>query len=374
MFAIQFANWGRIRTEEYLSSFDTNPNHPFFGYLGNRAAVETAVDIAFQAFQQRSDDGSGQQVNFRLCRERIALYAPMSAGKTEFARRFSRMLRLPFAECDGTSLASVAHFVESVLAAWKNNSLVQENQLTEIPSETLPSGLEKIQIPPMVIFIDEVHRMSRKLQDSFLKLTEINDGRVIVNNKEYDFRNTCIIVATTEPGKVVRPIKSRFTPIHLERPSLEIVAKIILSNHPDWSMDVCRSVSALCPVTREALAFAKRVTAAEARLRLPLAEVVEEVRRRLGIYRIGLTSRAVQVLKVLSFTPNGLSRSAMLSACDNMEEEEFVSEILPQFQGNEKRPALVVVESRHKITQAGLDVLKQCEEERDEPVLLEVAN
>ena len=73
----------------------------------------------------------------------------------------------------------------------------------------------------------------------------------------------------------------------------------------------------------------------------------------------GLSPRAIDILLALADAqPTGLSCANLCAQLDNMDKSEYQTEIVPQLLRNEFHPALIMVSSRQKITEAGLDELR----------------
>lgn len=90
------------------------------------------------------------------------------------------------------------------------------------------------------IFIDECHLLPREVQNFFLNVFDsviperpINTLRIGDSEYDVDFRLNQFVLATTDPQKLVAPLKSRLKIIHLEDYSdleLEHVARLRLRN------------------------------------------------------------------------------------------------------------------------------------------------
>ncbi len=361
MSKIEFTVYDRDRIKDFLNSYKTNPRNYFYGYEGNNAAVETGLDILFSAYTE-TEVIDNMKVCTRKSTARIALVAPMSAGKTEYYRRFSKMLGTPSIEIDGTKLTRSEEILETCYNTWKNHPLVREFGFKGWEKVESKTGVERYKVPPMSILIDEIHRVKKSVQDGLLKMCESKDGILVVDGVEYDFREVCIFIATNNSGKLGAAFKSRFTVVPLERPDLAALSKIVQSNNKDWSAESCFCIAKLCPVARQALAFANLVRSAMDRSGSNVSETIELVRKRAGLYKVGLSRRAALVLKSLADMPKGLSRNTLLASMDNMEEDEFDDEILPQLIPGH-RPPLILIENRHKITKEGEKALADCDSE-----------
>lgn len=356
-------DWARA----YLSSYNNNLNHPFCGYYGNDSAIESAMDIAYKAYMSYREEKifgkkKPKKVFYRICQERIAIYAPMSVGKTEFAKRFAKVLRTPFVELDGCSLTSVGQLIDAALKTWDSDERVKNfYKKNYVYPKLKPYDVNSnlcLDMPAMIIFIDEVHRVNAKIQDELLKITEKNDGNVEYKGVKYNFQNVCFIVATTDSGKMRPAFKSRFLPIVLERPNKYDLIKILLDKYPQLDYHTAHTIAGIRPISREAIAFAEWVIAAQTRNNLSQEDAIEMVRIRMGITVDGLTKKALFILNRIAESNGGLSRASILSMCDNMENEEFEQEILPQLIPPGKEP-LIVITNKHKITEAGVKACNQ---------------
>ena len=66
------------------------------------------------------------------------------------------------------------------------------------PSEILRAAL--VRPPPMVVFIDEVHPLPRRVQDSLLKAMEPNDRLLLTRSGRISTRELTFMIATTIQG------------------------------------------------------------------------------------------------------------------------------------------------------------------------------
>lgn len=350
-----------------LSSYKIDKNHAFFNYFGNDGAIETACDIAFQAMTQKE----GNNFNYRTCRERIAIYSPMSTGKTEFARRFSKLMCLPSSEIDGASFKSIDNMVKKILNDWSSNTHVQKyTKFFNIEDNFKEDNLE---IPPMIITIDEFHRISKKNQDLMLKMFEKNDGIVTIKEKTYDFKNVCFIILTNNSGNIGRALKSRFLEISLQRPSFEDSINILLSVNENISYEDASTVVKLCPVIRQSISFMQRADSTKNRMNFTMKEAIEETRKRLKIYSCGINERALKILEILNST-DGLSKKNLISSMDDMSEAEFEEEIIPQLLSPIGKPPAIKVDSKHRITGYGISLINDCKRECIESKINEKIN
>ena len=326
-----------------------NKKCPFYDYIGNEEAVEALLDIAYAAFQ-KIGTFQGVRATNRSCRSRLRFQGPASVGKTTLARKFSQLMNLPYVETEPSQIKSANDIFEMMANACAQKGLDFE------PVEEV-NGIKKYEAPPMIVFIDEVHLMSSKIQDTLLKPTEANDGLMIIDDKIIDCREVCFIIGTTDGGKLRTAFRTRFQAIILHRHSLEEVAKIIKLNYADFSDIICHRIAELFPIPREALRFSHTVFLASQRNGQSLEKTVEIIRKREGICEGGISQNGVKALKAL--VDKSLSKKNLCSAL-GIEIEELDNDVLPTLIGNGRHPDYITVGHRHTITKEGSDFLKKC--------------
>jgi len=329
----------------------TNSACPFHNYIGNREAVEIALDLAFSAFSNRTTLlETGEQVCVRECNKRIALLGPPGTGKTLFAKTFTQVLELPFIETDAARLTNAAKLFEFI------NSVLIEHEIPLVALREV-GGISHYLVPPSVLFIDEVHGLRGATQDSLLKMLEGNDGRLILSSSVLDCKRMCVIVATTDKGKLRPAFKRRFIKITLKRHTTEELAQIV-RNAFSWNFKDCMAVAERSPNAGEALELAKSVLSSSNRTHKSITATIPIIAERLGIDDDGINSVAIAVLELLQGEDNGLSRKAICAAL-SIEEDEFVNDCLPFLMANNKHQAYITISNRHRISEAGKKFLKQ---------------
>lgn len=356
------AAWDKMVTQSHLSFpildgealeariNPDNPSCPFHAskYVGNREAVDEILEIAYAAFQTRfTSKTTGRIMCPRLCPKRICLFGRPSTGKTTFVKKFAtEVLKLPYCDIAPDTCSDS----DTLFARLKE---VFEDRDIDIVEEG-----EGYILPPGVLFIDEVHLLSSKVQDSLLKMTEANDGILLCSDgKRVDCRNLCIIIATTSKGKLREAFKTRFRQIVLNPHTTEEVAKIIAINQPNWTDDDCLSVAKLKPIPREAKDFADSVNLCASRRKISVQEAIKVVARREGVCEGGVSAAAIKVLSLLHNEPDGLSRNNLCAAL-GIELSEFENDILPCLLANDLHPAFISITNRHLITIAGQEYIK----------------
>jgi Holliday junction DNA helicase RuvB len=94
----------------------------------------------------------------------------------------------------------------------------------------------------MVVFIDEVHQLSRKVQDALLPLLEASDRMLRGTQVIIDAQAASFIVATTDEGRLRDPFRSRLRRIPLSPYSVDEVVQILRAriNMPEATTGITR--------------------------------------------------------------------------------------------------------------------------------------
>ncbi len=336
--------------DEMKQLFDPdNPKCPFYGYVGNRQAVDEMLEIARAAYEQ-TGDWNGKRVTDRVCPERIRLQGPPSAGKTSLVKRFAKLMGLPYIETDGAQIADLDVLLSLFKAAY---------EAVELPFEPVShrGEFEIYEAPPTIVFVDEVHLAPGRVQDSLLKATEADDGLLILEGAYIDCRNVCFILGTTDGGKLRPAFKTRFQLVRLERHDENEVATIVHGRYNVFTREVCERIADLKPIPREALSLGKRVQRVARTKKCAPGVALEILVKRDGLMSGGMSMLSIRLLKLLAGSEGGLSKKNMCTALE-IDEEELANDILPGLMGTDKHPAYVEVAHRHLITEEGRNFLK----------------
>jgi Holliday junction DNA helicase RuvB len=184
--------------------------HPVFsGFVGNAAAVKTlSIRLRYAA-----------KTESRAIRA-LGLFGPKSTGKTELARRIAQALGVPPLFLSETGLGDIDNLAERMQALARESG----TPMTPVGRQ---GGLPILRSPPMLVFIDEVHELKPKVQDSLLPVLEADDrtlrgSRVIINARDVTF-----VVATTDDGRLREPFRSRVRAIRLNVYTAEEVRQML---------------------------------------------------------------------------------------------------------------------------------------------------
>lgn len=328
--------------EQKLNMVDSsNPKSPFSNFIGNEQAIRKLQAAAFTALGR--DNHMQRELSF-------AIFGPASSGKTTIARIYAETVCLPLVEISPKSIKTtddIFNFIESTL--------------NRTPTPLVEIGSGTYFLPPIVIFIDEVHALSKSVVNGLLKATEHKDAVLITESgKIVDCHKVTWIIATTDEGKLFDAFRTRFSPIMLKYLSKSDVAKIVKLNNPDLSEDVCMLVSHYnSRIPRKALEFARYMRMIkEMNPDDSWEEVASKVAFDEGIDEYGMHEIHLKILKALGQGPIARNRISFVAG---RKDEEVEKNILPWLlTETDDQPALVSVSSRgYVITKEGLQELEK---------------
>jgi len=213
-------------------------------------------------------------------------------GKTMLATQVAKNLRSktlgkvkPMLTINCSTLKNVRQFIEDIVLQY-----VRDQHLT--------------------LFFDEVHEMPIPVQTCLL--TVLNPNKHNMNTLrfedyhiEFDFKKISFIFATTDPQKVITPLKDRCRMIHMEEYKHDDLAEIIKGNSEDitYCEETLRDIASVCRGNaRNATLMAKDNIIQFAR-RHNVTDIDkgiwEKIKSILGILPLGLENTELQILKVL---------------------------------------------------------------------------
>lgn len=296
----------------------TDDSNPFSKYVGNESAVKRLNRAAYSAFGKYN----------HCCRDQsFALLGPASAGKTTLAKMFAELVDLPFVEISPRSIKTLDDILMQIAKVCET---------TEIETDDDDEGYETLELweydggkfilPPMVVFIDEVHALRDNIVQGLLKATEKKDA-VLVTEGGWTVNcfNVCWMIATTERGSLFDAFDTRFTKINLRLYSLEEISQIININYPEWDKNVCDLVARYAGrVPREALAFAKEMSLEYEMNGGDFEEIASIVAEDNGIDKFGMTYQRLDILRALKDGPISKNRMVDIAQCKIEELEKYV--------------------------------------------------
>jgi Holliday junction resolvasome RuvABC ATP-dependent DNA helicase subunit len=234
-----------------------------------------------------------------------------------------------------------------------------EGELMDVGDECISHHCE---IPPMVIFIDEVHTLKDKVVQGLLKATEPKD-RILVTEKGSvaDCRHIFWVIATTQRGLLDKAYDTRFVQITLNPYTRAEIAKIVHINFPKWDESLCELVTKYGGnIPRSVLLFAEDVQRAIVMEGQDnLSALVKEIARQHQIDQFGMPYQTLNILKALRGGPVSKGRMMYIAGVQLAELENFIMPPLLNVSPDEDSP-LVAVESRgYVLTDAGEDELQK---------------
>ena len=308
--------------------------HPAFdGFVGNREVVEKL------SLQLKYAEDTDQKTI-----DSIGLFGPKSTGKTELSRRIASALNIPYLPLSETSLQDVDQLANRMQIAAREAKL-------EMPVIGSEGGRTILQSPALLVFVDEVHQLSRKTQDSLLPVLEADDRVLRGSRLTIDAHLVSFVIATTDWGKLRDAFRSRVASYELKTYTADEVAKIlqiriVASVNDDASIDRVYSevlqiqedaliaiATAARAVPREALRLlrelgkAHRVFAQD----LDVDSVWKYIQDKVPCDRNGLTSNDHRYLKILyDRGPIGVDNVATELGLDKSNVESAIEPFLSQ--------------------------------------------
>lgn len=307
----------------------------FATFVGNERALRKPKAAIFDALG-RADH------QFRELA--LALFGPPSAGKTTLAKLIGACLELPFAEISPKAVRTLDDLLDAIGAACESEGV------------GLVETKKRYTLPPMIVFIDEVHALSNAVVQGLLKATEYNDGVMVTETGvTVDCRNVGWIIATTDEGRLFDAFRTRFTPVNLKYLSKPEIAKIVKLTNPDFNDEVCDLVSHYnSRVPRKALEFARYMRLVrQMQPSRPWADLAREVAADEGIDEFGMHETHLRILRALGQGPVAKNRIVNVAGAKLEEVERFLMPWL--LTETDDQPALVTVTNKgYTITEAGL--------------------
>ena len=220
----------------------------------------------------------------------------------------------------------------------------------------------------ITVFFDEVHEMPVSIQNCLL--TVLNPNKNNVNtlrfedyNIEFDFRKISFIFATTDPQKVITPLKDRCKMVHMEEYKREDLAKIVQFNSEDLTFEdealadiasVCRgnARNAALMAKDNLLQYARRHNIFDIDIK-----IWGQIKELLSIQPLGLEDTELQILKVLK--DRGQCSLTNLSAVTGLSTQAIRSEFELYLL---KHGLMQVIQGGRKITAKGIDYLQNLNE------------
>ncbi len=260
----------------------------------------------------------------------ILLQGLPSVGKTELARRVARALALPFVHLDGPSLTSRERLFQLI-----DGQLDQHGQrATEAGRE---GSARLLEYPPFVVFVDEVHLVSRAVQESLLTMLEPMDRRARLTDTIALVRQATFIFATTRPSRLDPALRSRCTQIDLRPYDLGQVAEMVRRRveadyGESWDDDVYLQIARLgrlVPRLAFALAEDVRNEMIANPAPKPVFEHLDAVRLSKELDENGLRPLDLEYMEVLERANRPLGEDSIANQLGTVDRDQVANEIEP---------------------------------------------
>jgi Holliday junction resolvasome RuvABC ATP-dependent DNA helicase subunit len=347
------------KEERHRLLIDPNPPNMLDGIVGNENAKANVKYGLYHALGNK----------YHCVPANYAFYGPASSGKTHFSRHIAKILGLPHVEISCPALERIHPIVKrngdapctllgevvKVLAAFQPNS-GSYPQPEGIEGADSLEMLEKggiIKLPPMVIFLDEIHAAKKEIQQALLKATEPSDRRMVTEGGfDVDCSDVYWHIATTHRKRVFRPLRTRFEDIEMSLYTQDEIATILQINF-DLEPEVCKLFAHYCGrVPREANRFAQKALEIQKATPNTWEAIAAQTAELKNIDQYGMHYKRLRILETLGRGPCSKSTLAANLGC---EEEELDDEWLPYLKESTRdRESLVVMTNRCYITEAGI--------------------
>lgn len=269
----------------------------------------------------------------------ILAVAPKGVGKTVFCRKFQDHLnREEIMEVNGSEM--------------KNPKQVVENLFSQI------QGIEAS------VFIDEVHMMSKPVQNMFLTvLNPEPDYKTSLTFEgikyEFDFKNKLtFLFATTERQLIFAPLLDRMQEVSFDDYQPDELSKILALNTKGLNLKD-ETLQELVKYSRGNARWAQKTGENLANfcsakgINEVTPDIIPQFNKVMGVFEYGLLKQELNVLKALSGFPQGATLTMMCSMTGNTRAAQMDVEKYLQ------KKNLMIIDGKRKITQQGKELLER---------------
>jgi len=270
-------------------------------------------------------------------------------GKTMLATQVAKNLRSktlgrvkPMLTINCSTLKNVRQFVEDIALMY-----IRDQHIT--------------------VFFDEAHEMPVSVQTCLLTVLNPNKHnrntlRFDDYNIEFDFTKVSFIFATTDPQKVITPLKDRCKMVHMEEYGYGELAEIVEANSEEITYDpvVLKEIASTCRGNARNATLMAKDNVTQFAMRHNIHDIGhkewDELKCVLGILPLGLENTELQVLKILR--ERGACSLTNLSAVTGLSSNSIRSEFELYLL---KHGLMEVAQGGRKITAKGDQYLKELE-------------
>jgi Holliday junction resolvasome RuvABC ATP-dependent DNA helicase subunit len=270
-------------------------------------------------------------------------------GKTMLATQVAKNLRSktlgrvkPMLTINCSTLKNVRQFVEDIALMY-----IRDQHIT--------------------VFFDEAHEMPEPVQTCLLTVLNPNKHnrntlRFDDYNIEFDFTKVSFIFATTDPQRVITPLKDRCKMVHMEEYQYDDLAKIVETNSEEitYAPEVLKEIASTCRGNARNATLMAKDNVTQFALRHNVHDIGkkewQELKCVLGILPLGLENTELQVLKILKErgTCSLTNLSAVTGLSSNSIRSEFELYLL-------KHGLMEVAQGGRRITAKGDQYLRDLE-------------
>ncbi|WP_029521061.1 Holliday junction DNA helicase RuvB C-terminal domain-containing protein [Persephonella sp. IF05-L8] len=320
---------------------DIEINEIFKNFIGNEAAIRKIKTFIKHAYRQTP----------KKLPKNIIFTGEASTGKTHLSKLIAKALKLPLFTISAPALDNLDTLLERMEHTVKEHNL----HLEKIGES---GGLPVVKFPPMIVFIDEAHKLKPKLQEELLTALEPKDRKAYASKYIADLSDVTFLFATTEKGELINPLKTRLTFIELKPYSKEEVIQILKKNYPNLPENVLERIAiAGRLVPRVALELASDlIIESEAHSIEPTVELLEDAILKVNeIDEIGLSYKDRKYLEILNKADREIGVSNIANQL-GVGESEIIEDIEPYLL---RLGFIERTKSGRKITSKGKEYLRR---------------
>ena len=165
----------------------------------------------------------------------IGMFGSASVGKTTTAKLLADYAKHTFIYINCAELSKMDDLVSTSM------SFASYSEKYSNPA----GGYTHFSSSPVLILLDEAHKLPGKMQTSFLSLLDPNQHNKVYTSKQtsIDYGYTGFIFATTNRSSLCSPLVSRLVPCNFIPYALYDIGKIVSMSHPQFSDTVLETLA-----------------------------------------------------------------------------------------------------------------------------------